>query len=141
MANLISKSYKLTKMGIGTIAKYAGPAMGLYFGYDWYRESREAGVGTIGAVTRAVGLTALYSMFPAAAFILWGGQLGWEAGVGMYKKYKEMNSWLATAAIPGLSTNYVDTQGAFTSRQRAMQLMQSSSVNNFIGNEAVFYHR
>lgn len=132
----------------GFIGNHFGTALGLYFGYDMYKDERAAGntrLGSLGNATLAFVLPEL---------------LGWKAYIG-YELVKAAPSLVVSGAqtmaqtareyerdiqnqAPFRANTFIDSQQIYTMRQAGMALAEQSKYalqQSLMGDEARFMHR
>lgn len=139
------------RLASGTLEKVGGlvksqmnipGVVGGLMGYGMYKDMREKGHGVIGSAVGAVGQDMFWKAMGGAGLALGAVQIAGSLVPAGYQGYKTAAQSLARSNR-AFSNGYVDTQAAYTMRQRALQEIQSSRLNarSALGNEAQYMHR
>jgi hypothetical protein len=129
------------KAGLNLGGKFS-TALAFGFGAFEYTQRRKEGESGVSALIKTAASTAFYNMVPWVA----GAQLTYGLGQMVTTALPMAASTLSGLSQSGgtnfLST-YNDTQAAYTMRQRGVQAIQRSVMNNYsmLGQEARLMHR
>jgi hypothetical protein len=127
--------------------KAATVAMNVFDVHSTYKTSKDEGDSTGVAVLKTIGSQALWAFAPELAGIAMVGDIGKALVEGGKAYAKGYGNQLARAQNRTYRANFggrfIDTQNAYTMRQRGLQAMEQSGMNiqQVLGSEARTYYR
>lgn len=140
---------KTFSAGARALGKAAIPGLGLVFSVSSiYSGFKEGGItGGLGAAAEAVAFNTAISMLGGAAGTFFGGVVAPLVAVGLGthalgEAAQAKKKRLVGLEMAAVTPNLINSQGAFTARQRSLQALNDSRINArmAIGNEAALMH-
>lgn len=121
-----------------------GTGFMLFDGITTYAERRHEhpDENKLVSASYAAGTAALWEMFPGVMFGLMAAGVAKQAGAAYQNLYRDQKSRYMQNTSRDIGGGFVDTEMAYTMRQRGLQAISSSRLNarSALGNEARSLH-